>query len=58
MQLLIFFSDLDVFLTGSKALDLVHVQCFGVGRWIRHKDCTLALAFEESHWEEADRESG
>ena len=30
---------------------LRHVQCCRVGRWIRHKDCTLAPVFEGSHWE-------
>ena len=33
---------------------LRHVQCFGVGRQIWHKDCTLASIFDESHWGEED----
>jgi len=40
----------DGFCTVLKRWILRHVQCFGVGRWIRHKDHTLASAFEESHW--------
>ena len=29
---------------------LRHVQCFGVGHRIWHKDCTLASTFDGSHW--------
>ncbi|KAG2652389.1 hypothetical protein PVAP13_1NG352600 [Panicum virgatum] len=29
---------------------LRHVQCFGVGHRIWHKDCILASTFDGSHW--------
>jgi hypothetical protein len=48
------FNDLDVFWTGSKALDLTTRQCFGVNHWVWHKDYTLVPAFEEAIGEEDD----
>jgi hypothetical protein len=43
------FSDLDTFWTVPKRWILRHVQCFRVGHWIQHKDCTVAPAFDGSH---------